>query len=746
MQPPATVNDHYGIRPASLPAGGFRGRLTDRNEVPTGNNRRALCLPTNVTHFLTMILFRRLAAVPLLLVALAGSAAFAQVKASLVSADAAVQPGQPLTVALRFEHEPHWHTYWINAGTGYPTTLEWDLPDGWTAGEILWPAPIRIIDSHGTITGNGYENIAYLPVVLTPPADLAPGSQVTLKAHADWLMCADVCIPGDAPIELTLPVQTGAAPTHPNFGADVDATVAALPGAIDGIAYSAVKAAETVTLQVTGLAAEPTDPWFFASDALIEYDQPQPATYADGVLTLTLSISGAYFGEGDRLMGTLRQNGSWQADATRPGVAVDIPFSAALAVASGGQGPAGAPAAETAATTLVGTLALAFVGGLILNLMPCVFPVLGIKILGFVNQAGSDRRKVALHGWAFSVGVLASFWTLAGVLAVLRAGGEQLGWGFQLQSAGFVFVLAAVMLVFAMAMSGVFEFGLSATGVGSSLQSKQGLSGSFFTGVLATVVATPCSAPFLAPALGAALALPLVSSFAVFTAIAVGLALPYLLLSIFPGAVKVLPRPGGWMETFKQAMAFPLYATVGYLAWVLAGQTTEGGFLNAIFGLTLVAFAVWLYGRYNAPGVKPARARFGVIGGLALLTAGTALGWPQAPQPTDILWEKWSPEAIAVARAEGRPVYVDFTARWCATCQANKKLVFGSDEVKTYFRDANVLTLKADWTNKDPAITAELAKWNRSAVPFNLVYLPGQAEPVILPELLTPGTVLDAIN
>lgn len=342
--------------------------------------------------------------------------------------------------------------------------------------------------------------------------------------------------------------------------------------------------------------------------------------------------------------------------------------------------------------------------------------------------------------------MLASFWSLAGVLTVLRAGGDQLGWGFQLQSAPFVFLLAAVMLIFAMAMSGVFEFGLSATGVGTKLQSKDGLSGSFFTGVLATVVATPCSAPFLAPALGAALALPLVQSFAVFTAIAIGLSLPYLLLSIFPGAIKILPRPGAWMETFKQVMAFPLYATVGYLVWMLAGQTSEGGSLNAIFGLTLIALAVWCYGRFVRPAQPIKRNAVGYLTAILVVGAGIGLGWPRPPQATDITWQPWSAEAIAAARAENRPVYVDFTARWCATCQANKKLVFGSDDVKQTFLDRNIATLKANWTKKDPAITQELTKWNRSAVPFNLLYLPGKAEPIILPELLTPGIVLDALE
>jgi thiol:disulfide interchange protein DsbD len=401
--------------------------------------------------------------------------------------------------------------------------------------------------------------------------------------------------------------------------------------------------------------------------------------------------------------------------------------------------------AVSGAGGLIGTLVLAFLGGLILNLMPCVFPVLGIKILGFVNQSGADRRKVTLHGLVFAAGVLLSFWVLAGTLAVLRAGGSQLGWGFQLQSPAFVFGLAAVMLAFALNMSGVFEFGLTATGFGSSLQSKSGLTGSFLTGILATVAATPCSAPFLAPALGAALALSTAESFAIFTAIAIGLSTPYLLLSAFPSAVRILPRPGAWMETFKQVMAFPLYATVAYLVWVLAGQLPDTGLLSALFGLVLVAMGVWAYGRWNAPGASAGRARFGMIACLVLIGLGAWVGWPKAADPTDIVWEKWSPEAVEKLRSDNRIIYVDFTARWCATCQANERLVFHSDDVLREFRDKHIATLRGDWTNKDPAITAELARYHRGAVPFNLVYLPGRPDPVTLPELLTPSTVLNAL-
>jgi thiol:disulfide interchange protein DsbD len=345
----------------------------------------------------------------------------------------------------------------------------------------------------------------------------------------------------------------------------------------------------------------------------------------------------------------------------------------------------------------------------------------------------------------FTSGVLVSFWVLAGILAVLRAGGSHLGWGFQLQSPAFVFGLAAAMLAFALNMSGVFEFGLTATGIGSNLQSKSGLIGSFLTGALATVAATPCAAPFLAPALGAALALSTAQSFAIFTVIGIGLSTPYLLLSAFPAAVKVLPRPGAWMETFKQAMAFPLYATVAYLVWVLAGQLPDTGLLAALFGLVLVAMGVWAYGRWNAPGASPGRARFGMIACLVLLAAGAWAGWPKAAAPNAIVWEKWSPEAVEKLRSENRIVYVDFTARWCATCQANKRLVFQNDEILRVFREKNIATLEGDWTNKDAQITAELAKYHRAAVPFNVIWLPGRADPVQLPEILTPSAVLGAI-
>jgi thiol:disulfide interchange protein DsbD len=674
------------------------------------------------------------------------------------------------------EHDAPWHTYWLNAGTGYPTSLAWTLPEGFSAGPIVWPAPHTVKDTAGNVTGNGYEGTVHLFVQITPPATLAVGSTVQLRAAADWLMCAESCMPGDAKVALTLPVA--ADPGAEN--AAVAKAFADLPRDPAPWGVSARRDGAKVFLTITapqGAAAAhvPEGLHFFEEQALIDYAALQTVTVGRGTWSLELATVADAPADAARLKGLLVAKNGWTAGEGYAALAVDVPLAAtkaAVATVGATEGSAPAPGGSSAGATdgaaasagLLGTVLLAFLGGVVLNLMPCVFPVLGIKVLGFVNQAGSDRGKIVLHGLVFTAGVLASFWALAGALLALRAGGEQLGWGFQLQSAAFVYGMAVFMLVFALNLSGLFEVGLSATGAGAGLQSQEGLGGSFFTGMLATLVATPCSAPFLAPALGAALALSAVESLVVFTAIAVGLSAPYLLLSLFPSAVKVLPRPGAWMETFKQLMAFPLYATVGWLVWVLAAQTAgdDYGLLMILFAFVLVAMAAWAYGRFGQAHGKPSRQRWGTAAALALLVAGVALGWPQPPPAVGssstgaggasgkgayaVAWQPWSPEAVAAAQAAGRTIYVDFTARWCATCQTNKAAVFSSSEVLAELARRDVLLLKADWTNKDPRITQELAKFQRSAVPFNLLYHPGQAAPRVLPELLTPGIVLDALR
>ncbi|MEI6107043.1 MAG: thioredoxin family protein [Opitutae bacterium] len=684
------------------------------------------------------------------------------VTVTLVSDVAAIEPSKSFTVALRMQHEPHWHSYWVAPGTGYPTALTWTLPAGFKAGAIQWPTPHVVQDTAGKITGNGYIDENYLLVEITAPAGLTPGATATFSAVAEWLMCKDVCMPGDAKLEITFPVATGSAPADSKWTGAIAATRRQLPKPATGWTVTASHNDKTATLRLTpqpGTTHQPADLHFFAADGYTDYSQSNTVTRENGAWVITAPLDPTADKATAKLTGVLASANGWSAGSGYDGLAIDVAFANEV-----GRGVPSAPPSDpqvsglksqvsppAAAGSLLGTLLLAFVGGMILNLMPCVFPVLGIKILGFVNQSGNDRKKITAHGLVFALGVLLSFWTLAGVLLVLRAGGSQLGWGFQLQSPVFVFGMAVFMLIFALNMSGLFEIGLSATGVGGELQMKEGFSGSFFTGALATLVATPCSAPFLAPALGAALSLSAFESILIFTAIAIGLALPYLLLSIFPQAIKMLPKPGAWMETFKQFMAFPLYATVGWLLWVLAGQTRDddNALLLIAFGFVLVAMATWAYGRFGQAHGKPKRQLFGRVFAAVLLAGGLYTGWPKSveagPAGTyQVTWEKWSPEAITTAQAAGKFVYVDFTARWCATCQTNKAAVFHDQAVLTELQRKNVVLLRGDWTNRDPKITAELARWNRSAVPFNLIYAPGKPDPVVLPELLTAGKVLES--
>lgn len=394
--------------------------------------------------------------------------------------------------------------------------------------------------------------------------------------------------------------------------------------------------------------------------------------------------------------------------------------------------------------SLASLLLLAFFGGLILNIMPCVFPVLGIKIMSVVNQAGEDRRQVLLHGLIYTLGVLVSFWALASVLLALRAAGGQVAWGFQLQSPTFVFLLTIFLFAFGLNMAGLFEVGSSAVGVGSDLTRKSGLGGSFFSGLLATVVATPCAAPFLAPALAYALSLNAIPSLLFFTVIGLGLASPYLVLSLFPKLVGMLPRPGAWMESFKQAMSFLMFATAAFLLWTLAGMVDEYGLLKTLFGLVIVSFACWIYGRWSVP-YKPQGTRIkAVILSLLLLIGGLSLAWPESKNHGEIDWQEWSPEKVQSLRNEKKPVYIDFTARWCATCLTNK-LTYRNKALQEEFKRRGIVTLKADWTNYDPRITQALADLDKAAVPVNILYVPDRKEPVMLPEILTVEVVKTAL-
>jgi thiol:disulfide interchange protein len=411
-------------------------------------------------------------------------------------------------------------------------------------------------------------------------------------------------------------------------------------------------------------------------------------------------------------------------------------LDAAVAPPAGATMTAAKKAAAVPARSFAVYLGFAFIGGLILNIMPCVFPVLGIKVLGIVQQAGGDRRQVVLHGFMYTFGVLVCFWALGGLVVAL---GQT--WGFQLQSPSFLFGLAAFFLIFGLNMAGLFEIGASAVGVGADLQSKHGYGGSFFSGLLATVVATPCSAPFLGSALGFAVTLPTMKAMLMFSMIGIGLASPFLLLSFAPGLVAALPRPGAWMESFKQAMSFLLFGTVAYLLWVLIDKVEGLPMLFLLFGLILLAVACWIYGRWFLPH-KSARTRTtGIVLAIAFAGAGLWLGWPQPEEK----WETWSPERVAELRAEGKPVYIDFTAKWCLTCQVNKR-VYKDRSLKKLFADKKVVRLKADLTNENEPASKALADLGKVAIPVNVLYIPGKDEPLILKEILTVENVSAALN
>lgn len=667
-----------------------------------------------------------------------------KVEARLVAERDALAPGESIWVSLRLEHDPHWHTYWQNPGdSGLATEIRWDLPEGVAVAEIQWPVP-EALDFFGLVN-YGYEDVVILPMRLTLADEFAGDDVIELAARADWLMCEDVCIPGGADLKLRLRVADDGRETE--FAKAIEEFLQRVPPVLDDLPAKVWQSGRQFVVEVhtgeLGIGIPDGELIYFSIDERVEPAASQRITRTETGLRLQLTRSEFSTDNDTPFHGVLAaQEGLFElADGT---TALGIEFAAEWQSGNPPQAAAEFPRGGFSRFGIWGLLLGGFIGGLILNLMPCVFPVLGLKIMGFVNQAGEDRRRVVLHGFVFTIGVLVSFWILAGLLIFLRGAGAELGWGFQLQSPGFVYVLALLLLAFGLNLSGVFEIGSSAVGVGSQLTALKGYSGSFYSGVLATVVATPCAAPFLAPALGGALALPAASSVLVFTFIGLGLAFPYLLLSAFPRLVGLLPRPGAWMETFKQFMAFLLYATVAYLLWVLVGQLDVQAQLTTLIGFVVLAFACWVFGRWGAYArPRATRIKAGAIT-LGLIAISVWMGF--RGEDSELVWETWSPERVEALRAEGRPIYIDFTARWCATCQVNKRVVFSSDAVNRYFVDNNVAALIADWTNQDPAITRALAEHGRSAVPFNLIWLPDRDEPIILPELLTPGIVLDALR
>ncbi len=679
------------------------------------------------------------------------------VQAELLLSHDQAAPGDAVTVGVKLTIDEGWHVYWTNpAGPGFPPSVNWTLPEGYEISELRWPAPHRF--TFAGATQYGYEHEVILLADLVVPADAAVGENVVITAAVSWLACEESCIPGNAQPMARLAVGETLGPATDDASA-ILATEHDVPLTVQGWTITAESDGPNFQLRLTGPDAEALEALEAAEDVhfysstqdVIDPNTPQVLERDGQTLLLKLSLQTVdAFGntlERDeavtQLAGVLVAHGaSFDAGGRHHAILVDQPVAAGQGASADGEDAAGASSYNVPVL-----LVSAFIGGLILNLMPCVFPVLSIKILGFVQQAGEDKVIVRRHGYAFGIGVLASFWVLAGALLLLRQGGEQLGWGFQLQDPRFVLFMVFLIFAIGLNLSGVFEIGMGATALAGKVEqgSSEGYTKSFLSGVLATLIATPCTAPFMGAAIGAALTIPPIQSLLIFTSVGAGMATPYVLLSCFPGLLRFMPRPGPWMETFKQSMAFPMFATAAWLAWVFVTITDEKKVAMLGIGLTLFAMGAWAYGRWSTPMHKP-RARW-IARVAAIALAASAVFVSLYDRNTEVTWEPFSEARLAELRKTGQPIFVDFTASWCISCQANKRSSLRTAEADALFLEHDVVLMEADWSKRDDTTLRVLQEYGRAGVPLYLMFpADPDAEPQILPNLLTPGIVRDAVE
>jgi len=681
------------------------------------------------------------------------------VTAELVAERSAVQPGGSLQIGLRLQHIPKWHTYWRNPGdSGLPTNIDWQLPAGAQVGEIEWPAPKRL--PIGPLVNYGYEGELLLPMRFTAPADARPGSELRLRAKVDWLVCHDVCIPESAMLELLLPVVAAdITPGTTAWTAQFERAAALRAQPLQGWTAALQRHGRELLLTLesdTPTAPLPAVEVFPFAEQLIEPAQHElyatPRGYA---LKLRLLADAAP--PADLKGVVVAQGGSgavWGSAGPMVEFAAPVREVPRLVLPEGARRLDGAPLATAAsASGALGTglwmaLLLAFVGGMVLNLMPCVFPVLSIKLLSLAQQQ-PGRAALRTHALAYGSGVLASFLALALGLIALQAAGSAVGWGFQLQEPGMVFALALLFFALGLNLMGAFEFSSLMPQRAAVWRAQRPAGDAFACGVLAVVAASPCTAPFMGAALGYALTQSPPVALAVFAALGLGMAVPYMALTVAPGWRRHLPRPGAWMERLKQGLAFPMFATAVWLLWVLGQQSGVGAMARVLMALVGLALLLWM-------------ARIGALSGVvgkgvgALALAGLlAWSWPAEPPPTDTGgavakaaedgWLPYDETVLARFAAEGRPVFVDFTAAWCVSCQVNKRLVLNAAATRQDFARANVALMRADWTRRDATITQALARLGRNGVPVYVLLRPG-LEPLLLPEILSQRIVREALS
>jgi len=636
--------------------------------------------------------------------------------ASLVSDTDGFQPGTPFRVALRLRLADGWHTYWKNPGdAGVATDLTLALPAGGAQSQIDWPTPRRT--QEGPVMTYAYTGELLLPVTVT----LRGGEPAPIRAHAQWLVCKDICVPEETDFSLTLPLGKPVPSAQaPLFLAHDRAVPRASPWA--------ARFAADGTLFVQGPELTPatvTDAWFIPDQPnRIQDDAAQPLSVRDGGFVLALKPAAGFAASQD-LRGVLSVR-------DRAGMQADVVLQAV-------PGPAPAPAMPSLARVLV----FAFFGGLILNLMPCVFPILAMKAVALASHAGRGRG----HAIAYTAGVLVTFVALAGALLVARQAGAAAGWGFQLASPVFVAAMAWLLLAVGLNLSGVFQVGGGGlANMGSRLTAHRGHAGSFFTGLLAVLVATPCTAPFMGVAVAAGLAAPPAVTVLVFATMGLGLAAPYAALASLPGVARIMPRPGHWMETLRQVLAFPMYAAAAWLLWVVSQEAGSSGVLVTAAGAVLVGFAAWVLGAGQVASAGVRRLAQ-VAAAVAVIAAGASLsGIGSAPPEFSASvaggGEPFTPSRLAELRAAGRPVFVNMTAAWCVTCLVNERVAIATDPVQRAFAAGDVAYLKGDWTRQNPAITDFLRQYGRDGVPLYVFYPAGGAAPEVLPQILTHTEVL----
>ena len=652
-----------------------------------------------------------------------------QMQVQLIANRAQTALGDELLLAVRFNPAPGWHFYWKNPGdTGLPTRIDWNTSPGITAGPLLWPAPKRA-NYQGFINYGYYGQTDLLTAFKI--GELV-GDRANLTARISWLICEDICIPGNA--ELTLALQTGPTPVDSIYAGEITAALAKIPSDL-GQLPGQYNFGQSLSLLVdfpeplTGLAA--TD-FFPISKGLVNNLATPVIGLSDGSTSISIEASArpsvlppAF---GGLVQFTDNENSEprfYEFSVTAaPGL---------VALESGG--------GTSVAFYLV--LLLAFAGGLILNLMPCVLPVLSLKVMHLV-QADESLAERRMEGIFYAAGVIASFLLIAGTLLALRAGGEEIGWGFQLQSPVFVACLVYLMFVLGLVLSGFFELGASLTRLGNLGQQLSGRrSSSFATGALAAVVATPCTAPFMGVAMGAALTMSTFSALVVFAALGLGLAFPFLLIAFVPAAAKILPKPGQWMVTLREILAFPIYLTVVWLLWVFGSQQGADSAALILCGLVLLAFGAWLLRLAQRGSTNPLPRILALIIFLlsALLLYGASRFQAAEESGNTVAFDAG---LISAAVTNGQPVFVNLTADWCITCKVNERVALRNDRVEQLFVDKDILYIEGDWTNVDEKITVFLERFGRSGVPLYLAYLPGNPEPLVLPQILTPGIILDA--